>query len=113
MSDGAKTVRDAYLDQEKRRPPAGKLKVATDRLQRAFGGPIGRDTAAVAATFVQLQELRHEADDAISRGFTKGSVWKEVNATRRAIRLHRGLPAVQAAAFHLLLRTPTRDLRLG
>ena len=67
----------------------------------------------ICLAFLHLQAERHEADYAPDTNFSAGQALHALRAAESLFRLHRGLDPVEAAAMYFLLRTPTRDLRLG
>ena len=70
------------------------------------GTPIPVDLQTVAATFVELQEARHEADYDISRRFTRLEVDNLVDRVAQAFQIWRGIrndPVAQTYLAALLL----------
>jgi hypothetical protein len=65
------------------------------------GVPVPADLQALAATFLALQEARHEADYNVSRTFTRLEVMNLVSRVDQAFRLWRALRTDPAARMYL------------
>jgi hypothetical protein len=65
------------------------------------GTPIPDDLQTVAATFVALQEARHEADYDISRRFTRFEVDNLVDRVAQAFQLWQGIKTEPTAQMYL------------
>ena len=65
------------------------------------GVPVPPDLPAIAATFVELQDARHEADYNVRRSYTRLDAMNLVNRVDRAFQLWRPLRTDPAARMYL------------